>query len=98
MDEDFRNALADFMNAFHLVFDGDWEFSAMNLDSDNRGFYIAEGGTFINPGIPIEDEDNNWGNRGSLLASYRRLLPYLKKEGIEPDKFFQLALERPATE
>jgi hypothetical protein len=32
---------------------------------------IAEGGTFLDP--RVDDEIEDWGNRGALLRDYRRL-------------------------
>ena len=42
--------------------------------------FIARGGTFLNPGV--NDESNNWANRGHLLDVYRRLVAEMKKAGI----------------
>lgn len=64
--------LLDFLDAFKLVFEWDWEFTCAILRSDQLGWYIRPGHTFLNPGV--EDESNNWGNRGRLLAAYRRLV------------------------
>jgi len=59
-----------FLERFELVFHNDWSMSQGCLqDTDN--LYISENGTFLNP--QVDDESNNWANRGSLLASYRRL-------------------------
>lgn len=67
----YAKAVADFLDKFELVFgDADWPVTLANLQDDAR-FLIHEHGTFINPGV--DDEDSNWHNRGSLLASYRLL-------------------------
>lgn len=82
---DFQRALLAFLTSFDLVFDNDWEFSRQRLQSDELGMYIRNGQSFLNPGI--EDESNNWGNRGSLLASYRRLLAVMQHMGLRTDCF-----------
>jgi len=62
--------LQDFLEHFESVFQNDWYVSKGCLqDADN--IYISENGTFLNP--QVDDESNNWANRGALLASYRRL-------------------------
>ena len=43
---------------------------------------ISEDGTFVDP--MVDDEDNNWANRGSLLKCYRDLVECMKKCGIDP--------------
>ena len=64
-------ALRDFITAFELVFDLDWQFTAAALNAEPDENYIAEGGTFLNPGVP--DPSNNNANRGNLLSSYEHL-------------------------
>ena len=60
------DASRDFLADFENVFDHDWD-----LTKDRIGDADFVSGTFINPGV--SDESDNWANRGSLLASYRRL-------------------------
>lgn len=68
---EYAGAVVDFLDMFELVFgDADWPITLGNLQNDAR-FMIHEHGTFIDPGV--KDEGANWHNRGSLLASYRRL-------------------------
>lgn len=67
MDEMF-NALNRFAFCFQLVFDADWEMTRGCIDESDD--FIN--GTFINP--MVDDESNNWANRGALLESWRRLL------------------------
>ncbi len=69
MSGNLVDAIADFLWYFELVFDNDWEMTRTCIQKPE--FYFSDRGTFIRPGV--EDESNNWGNRGSLLASYRRL-------------------------
>lgn len=70
--------LRDFLEHFEWVFHNDWEMSRACLRDDNFKFYIEENGTFLNP--QVDDESNNWANRGALLASYRRLKETLGDE------------------
>jgi hypothetical protein len=77
MAPELLDAVADFVKHFELVFDIDWGTTHANIcDSE---FLISEQGTFIDPGV--EDESNNWWNRGSLLDSYRRLKALLDDLG-----------------
>ena len=79
MNDQLKNLLTEFMSSFELVFGHDWEFSQGCLRDDSQHF-IARGGTFLNPGV--DDESNNWANRGHLLDVYRRLVAEMKKAGI----------------
>lgn len=63
--------LRRFIDSFEVVFgECDWPITLCNLQDDAK-YLIDPNGTFLEPGV--EDESNNWGNRGSLLADYRRL-------------------------
>jgi hypothetical protein len=77
MNEELLDAVVDFVQHFELVFDADWEVTQANIR--NSEFLISERGTFVEPGV--EDEGNNWGNRGSLLDSYRLLRAVLEDPG-----------------
>ena len=72
-----EDAVADFMQAFELVFHNDWD---LTVDRCQDDLFIKKSGTFLAP--EVEDESNNWANRGSLLASYRRLRSLMKEQGI----------------
>ena len=72
-------ALREFVSMFELVFDGDWEMTRDCME--NPEYLIAKEGTFITP--LVDDESNNWWNRGSLLAAYRNLLSCMEKCGIQ---------------
>ena len=68
--------LQSFLDSFELVFgEGDWPTTQCNLKDDVH--LISPNGTFINPGV--DDESNNWSNRGYLLAVYRGLKDMLDK-------------------
>lgn len=47
----------------------------MNLNDDNLDLYVMPGSSFLEPGV--DDESNNWANRGALLSSYRALVAKL---------------------
>jgi|HubBroStandDraft_1064217.scaffolds.fasta_scaffold960356_2 hypothetical protein len=81
MSKQLETAIAEFMYYFELVFHQDWEFSRGILSSDIKEAYITEEGTFLEP--LVEDEGNNWGNRGCLLASYRDLIKLLDEAKID---------------
>ncbi|MDT7855091.1 hypothetical protein RQM47_00380 [Rubrivirga sp. S365] len=65
---EFEQALGAFASSFELVFDNDWDVTKDRIADEH---FVSPSGTFINPSV--EDEHNNWANRGSLLADYRRL-------------------------
>jgi hypothetical protein len=82
---DFQRALLAFLTSFKLVFGYDWEFSCQILQSDGLECYIQNDHTFLNPGV--DDESNNWANRGGLLASYRHLLIVMEQMGLRSEYF-----------
>ncbi len=82
MEEDIKV----FLNAFEEVFDRDWKYSKemmgiLDETEEQKQFnkqlgletieIISAEGTFLNP--KVEDEIEDWGNRGELLIQYRRL-------------------------
>jgi hypothetical protein len=73
--------VTEFLRMFEAVFHNDWEMSKTCLE--NPTHLIDEDGTFLSPNV--KDESDNWGNRGSLLESYRELCKALEKEGIDWD-------------
>ena len=81
-----NKALLSFLESFEEVFDRDWSYTKEMLgiydDSEEQKkfvqeielesiYIIAPDGTFINP--KVEDEIEDWGNRGKLLKDYRNL-------------------------
>lgn len=75
-DEELRNALAEFVGAFEVVFRYDWTYAKTMMGDEE------EGGTFIEPGL--DDEIDNWGARGTLLEKYRKLVVVMQAHRIEP--------------
>lgn len=77
---EFLSALMSFWYSFEAVFgEADWPTTLDNLQ-DYAKYLIDPNGTFLEP--CVDDESNNWWNRGSLLSSYRRL-----KQQIELRQF-----------
>ncbi len=72
-------AVDAFARMFELVFDNDWPTTQRNIADPTN--LIEEQGTFIQP--LVEDERNNWANRGALLDAYRRLLQCMEDCGIQ---------------
>lgn len=72
-----------FVSMFELVFDNDWEVSKSILTDPKH--FIDDSGTFIWP--LVDDECNDWANRGSLLAAYRDLLQCMEKSGMQRREF-----------
>jgi hypothetical protein len=65
-------ALRSFIDSFEVVFgESDWWLTKEAISGELAEYNIHPNGTFLEPGV--EDESNNWANRGSLLASYRFL-------------------------
>lgn len=100
-DRDTLGALFNFLEHFELVFDMDWEYTVSVLkDTFSRteyhelgdGCWIEKNGTFIRTGI--EDEGNNWFNRGSLLVSYRAAKSAMVKFRSRNDGFALAVKER----
>lgn len=86
MDNELNKRIQDFLIAFELVFDIDWDYTKLSILDE---YLISEKATFINP-FPDEyftgGKGDNWGNRSSLLAAYRELKAFAIGEGIyNPD-------------
>lgn len=77
--KELNQLITNFMLSFNFVFDLDWEHTSLCLE-DSKGF-IDSRGTFINP--LVQDEENNWTNRGTLLNDYRELVEYIKTNKID---------------
>jgi hypothetical protein len=83
-DKELQDALAEFVGAFEVVFRYDWHYTKVMIGDEE------DGATFIEPGL--DDESDDWGSRGALLAKYRRLVSVMQSRGIEPA--FPFPLER----
>ena len=88
MKTELEKSIRRFLELFEEVFDNDWKYSKemmgiypetdeqrrqakeLGLESESIDI-IAENGTFVNPNV--EDETEDWGNRGALLSEYRKL-------------------------
>ena len=79
--QNIEQKLNSFLDSFQLVFDHDWDMSKGCLKDENIKFFISDNGTFLDP--QVDDESNNWGNRGGLLASYRDLCEALGRPPIQ---------------
>ena len=73
-----------FASMFELVFDNDWSTTQDNIA--NSAHLIDEQGTFIRP--LIEDEGDNWANRGALLSAYRDLLHCMEDCGMQREELW----------
>jgi len=63
--DELLKKLLIFFDFYHLVFSDDWSCTIDNITSD----MISPSGTFCEP--QVENESNNWGNRGTLLHVQR---------------------------
>lgn len=77
---EFEEALSEFISSFELVFDNDWDLTQSRITDSN---YVSPDGTFLHP--KVNDESNNWGNRGALLSSYRRLREVMQEYNFDAD-------------
>ncbi len=77
------DTVSDFLWSFEGVFNGDWPVTKDNMQSE---YMIHPDGTFLEP--LVEDEDNNWANRGHLLHKYRKLLNAMGLKEINDRDFF----------
>lgn len=80
-------ALLELVDSLAAVFDNDWEFTSEQLHVHAEPWFIAQGGTFLRPGV--DDESNNWMNRGSLLAAYRRAVRVLRNRGVPLEDYIE---------
>lgn len=86
MTVNLEHLVIEFLNAFEDVFDSDWVYTKRMLGIQDTteeqrqavaalGLeaipVVADDGTFLHPGI--DDEVEDWGNRGRLLSAYRAL-------------------------
>lgn len=76
---EFMKLLRNFISSYWGTFDADWDFTINCLE--NIRSYVGINGTFIQPNV--DDESNNWGNRGPLLDSFRELVKYCENNNIE---------------
>lgn len=98
-EHSINNATLEFIRLFEEVFHDDWKHSKIMMgirDEDqetkerNRAMgqesidIIASHGTFIDP--KVEDETEDWGNRGALLAKYRELKKILDSSKRHPNQ------------
>lgn len=81
--------MLDFFKSIEFVLDEDWDHSQACLNDDAK-FFIAPGGTFLNPGI--DDVGNNWANREGMLDNYNSAKNMLIKKQeageISSDEYF----------
>jgi hypothetical protein len=88
---ELETLLAQFLGAFDVVFNHDWEYSKELLERDME-YAVGSGGTFVEP---VEGwERKNWGARNALLNVHRLLLAEMERCGLAPtppasDKYFK---------
>jgi hypothetical protein len=80
-----KEYLIDFLGSFDRVFDNDWDMTkGIITDSEILDIFVSPNATFLNP--QVDDETNNWHNRGGLLENHRKLISQLKEMKIlSPD-------------
>ena len=71
--DDTEQVLQDFLDLLYLVLHNDWEYSRERCTDP---LFIDPQGTFVEP--DVDDESNNWANRGALLWAWRRLTAHVE--------------------
>jgi hypothetical protein len=71
--DDNEQVLQVFLDLFYLVFHDEWEYTR---DRCTDPLFIAPAGTFVEP--RVDDDSNNWANRGALLWAWRRLTAHVE--------------------
>jgi len=77
--KELNQLISDFLTAFDVIFNIDWEHTKMCLEDSQH--FISPTGTFVEP--RVDDESNNWGNRPFLLETYRKLVNYIDANNID---------------
>lgn len=82
MNDQLNERILNFLDAFELVFDYDWDFTKLNILDE---YFIDKDGTFLDP-RPGEHftggKGDNWANRSHLISTYRELRAFAISEGI----------------
>lgn len=86
-EDEIARALQEFVGAFEFVFRDDWEYAKIKIGDE------ADGANFLEP--KLDDEFEDWGARGVLLAKYRFLLAVMKRNSLEPISPFPIDYVRP---
>jgi len=73
----YKDALEDLVQHIESVFHQDWAHTLSCFKEIE--WWVAPDETFLATRKTIEQDGNNWGNRGSLLASYCRAVQVLGK-------------------
>ena len=82
---DLERAVIAFVEAFEVVFHYDWSWTATNLGCFRNSQPDSPSDfTFLEPGLSLSEEREDWHSRGALLAKYRELVLILKARGASP--------------
>lgn len=84
-ENDWAQAVREFVGAFEVVFRYDWDNTKVMIGDEGEG---GEGANFIEP--QLEDETEDWGARGALLEKFRNLMAVMKANSLEPQFPFPL--------
>jgi len=76
----FELLTAEFLDMTEVIFSHDWDFTKECLNESISSGFIHERADFLNPNV--ENEGNNWANRGSYLQAYRRLKSFINQFNI----------------
>ena len=97
--DNFEKTLLEFLESFEEVFHNDWNYTKEMLgiheeteqNSQNSQrldletiYTISPEGTFLEP--KIDDETEDWGNRGELLEKYRNLKRLISNQKFRAER------------
>jgi hypothetical protein len=71
--DDTEEVLQTFLDLLYLLFHDDWEHAR---DRCADPLCIDPAGTFLDP--RVDDDANNWANRGAFLWAWRRLTAHVE--------------------
>jgi hypothetical protein len=75
-EQSLHQALAEFVGAFEVMFHYDWHYTSSMIGGEEP--------SFLQPGLSIEAESEDWGTRGALLEKYRNVVAAMKAAGLSP--------------
>ena len=96
--DELERVLLEFLESFEEVFHKDWTYTKEMLgiyeDTEEQGqdsqqldveqiYIISPEGTFLEP--IVEDEIEDWGNRGKLLEKYRNLKKLVSNQKLRAE-------------
>lgn len=83
-DAGLERAVIEFVESFEAVFHYDWSYTCWGLGVQEPAENEINQRTFLEPGLTEYYEFDDWGNRGRLLQTYRKIASVLMQRGFRP--------------